>query len=201
MNVLSMPDAIITQIRGILVSPVETFRNSRDKTAESVFSYFLVLLVIDALLTSIITALGVGAMAVLLRYIPAYSSLLPVLVFAIVLVGGMAWALLISAWIHLWVYLAGGRKGIFMTIKAVLYGMTPALLFGWIPVIGFFFTLWTLVLEILGIRELQELGTGKTILVMVIAIVIPMILVALAAAWFFLSSVATITPVTAPMGP
>jgi hypothetical protein len=200
MNVSLMLDAIVAQIKGILLSPSETFRASRDSPAEFVFSYFLALLVVDALLTSFISALGVGVMGSFLGSFPAYRSYLPVLVFAIVLFGGVVWALIISAWIHLWVYIAGGRRGFFMTVRAVLYGMTPGLLFGWIPVIGVFFSLWSLVLDILGIRELQELSTGRAILVVVIAILIPTVLVTLAAAWFFISSVATITPVTVPQG-
>jgi len=193
-----MLEAIIARMKGFLINPVETFRTCRDDPAESVITYFALLLVIDALLTSAVTVLGIGFLGVLQNYLPAYARYLPVLVFVIVLLGGLAWALITSAWIHLWVYLAGGRKGIFPTVRAILYGMTPALLFGWIPVVGFFFTLWTLVLEVIGIRELQEISTGKAILVMVIAVLIPTLLFVLAAAWFMISSVSTVTPVALP---
>ena len=200
LNANSMPDAIPARMKGFLLNPAETFRNCRDDPAGSVLSYFAVLLIIDALLTSAIAVLGIGYLGAFLKYIPANSYYLPAVVFLIILLGGLVWALIISAWIHLWVYLVGGRKGIFSTVRAVLYGMTPGLLFGWIPVVGIFFTLWALILEIIGIRELQEISGGKAILVMIIAFLIPTLLIVLAAAWFMVSSVSTVTPVAVPPG-
>jgi len=41
-----------------------------------------------------------------------------------------------AAWLHLFVYLLGGRKGYLQTLKSVTFGSTPAMLFGWIPFIG-----------------------------------------------------------------
>ena len=174
-----MIQEIIARVKGLLMSPKETFQASRDDTPGTVFSYFGALLVIDALLTSAITALGIGVLGMFGRYISPFGPFLPVIVFVIVLIGGFIWALIISAWIHLWVYLAGGRKGIFRTIRAILYGMTPGLLLGWIPFFGIIFSLWAFALEILGIQELQELSLGKAILVMVIAVMVPLILLVL----------------------
>jgi len=71
-----------------------------------------------------------------------------------------------GAIVHIFVYLVGGRKGITQTIKAFMYGVTPVLLLGWIPIIGFITVIWTLVLEIIGIRQLHELTIGRAILAM-----------------------------------
>jgi len=95
--------------------------------------------------------------------------------------------LLFAAWLHLWVYLLGGRKGIMQTFKAIIYAHTPRLLLGWIPVIGFIFMLWSLVLGVLGIRELQEISTGKAILAVVIAIIIPVVIIIVLAAYFMIA--------------
>ena len=48
--------------------------------------------------------------------------------------------------------------------------------------------LWSLVLNILGIRELQELSTMKATLVVAIAVLIPLILIILAFAYLIISS-------------
>jgi hypothetical protein len=189
---------IIAKVKGFLLNPVQTFRAVRDDAAETVLTYFIALLVVNALITSAITALGIGFLGMFGQYLPQYGNNLPVIIFVLVLVGGLIWALIISAWIHLWVYLLGGRKGIFRTARAVLYGMTPGLLFGWIPFIGFFFTLWTLVLEILGIRDLQELSSGKAILVMFIAVMVPILLLMVLALYLMVNTSSIHTIPAAP---
>jgi hypothetical protein len=180
-----MIDAIVTKVKGFLTNPVETFQQSKNDEPGVVFTYFGLLLLLHAILAALITFIGIEAM-------PRFAGMpggiaLPVVVFFMALVGGFICTLIFAAWLHLWVYLLGGRKGIMQTIKALIYGHTPRLLLGWIPFIGFIFMLWSLVLSILGIRELQEMDTTKAILAVAIAVLIPLILLILLAAWFMIS--------------
>ena len=41
-------------------------------------------------------------------------------IFFIIVAGGFAGVLVFGAWLHLWVYIFGGRRGIWQTIKAVV---------------------------------------------------------------------------------
>jgi hypothetical protein len=107
------------------------------------------------------------------------------------LAGGFICTLIFAAWLHLWVYLLGGREGIMQTFKAIIYGNTPRLILGWIPFIGFIFALWSLVLGILGVRELQEISSGKAILAFAIAIMIPVIIIIVIAAYFIVPYMTT----------
>jgi hypothetical protein len=121
----------------------------------------------------------------------------PVMVFFMMLVGSVICTLVFAAWLHLWVYVVGGRKGIMLTVNTVIYGSTPLLLLGWIPFLGIIFTLWSLVLGVLGIRELQEISTGKAIFAVAIAVIIPLFIVILLAAYLLVSYVTvTALPVT-----
>jgi hypothetical protein len=181
-----MINIIVEKARGFCLKPVETFRQSRNDDPEAVFPYFAALLLVNAILSAVIAAAVVGT-------IPVFAGLnfgapFPVIIFFAVLVAGFIFSLIFAAWVHLWVYLFGGRRGIMQTANAVIYGQTPRLLFGWIPVIGFLFVLWSLVLNIIGIRELQELSTMKATLVVAIAVLIPLILIILAFAYFVISS-------------
>ena len=106
------------------------------------------------------------------------------MVFFLVLVIGFTGILILAAWIHLWVYLLGGRRGILRTVTAIVYGSTPSLILGWIPILGVIFALWSLVLGVLGIRELQALSTAKAILAIALSLMIPLIIVLLALALF-----------------
>jgi hypothetical protein len=184
-----MIDLIVTRVKGFILKPVETFQQSRNDEPGVVFSYFAALLLINAILSAIIALIGIETM-------PRFAGMpegiaVPVIVFLMALAGGFIVTLIFAAWLHLWVYILGGRKGIMQTFKAIIYGHTPRLLLGWIPVIGFIFVLWSLALGILGIRELQEMSTGKAILAVVIAVMIPLVIILLVAAYFITSYVTT----------
>jgi hypothetical protein len=96
------------------------------------------------------------------------------------------------------VFLLGGRKGINQTFKAILYGETPCLLLGWIPFIGIIFAFWSLVLGVLGIRELQEISTRCAVLAVAIAIITLLIPVILLTAYFMTSNMVFIPVPVSP---
>ena len=183
---IHMIDTVMEKAKGFLLQPVETFRKSGADEPSSVFLYFIVLLVINAFLSAVVAAAVVGMIALFAGI--SLGAPFPVIVFFGVLIGGSILTIIFAAWVHLWVYLFGGRKGIMQTIRVILYGQTPRLLFGWIPLLGFLFLLWSLVLSILGIRELQELSSMKAILVMAIAVLIPLIAIILIVAYLFIAS-------------
>lgn len=56
--------------------------------------------------------------------------------FVVFMIMAIAGAFIGGAILHLFVYIAGGRKGMTQTIKAVMYGSTASLLFGWLPIIN-----------------------------------------------------------------
>ncbi len=54
--------------------------------------------------------------------------------------------------------------------------MTPSLVLGWIPGVNIIAAIWALIVEIIGIKQLHELSTGKAVLAVIIAIAIPAII-------------------------
>jgi hypothetical protein len=64
------------------------------------------------------------------------------------------------------------------TVKSIMYGSTPGLLLGWIPIVSFIGGIWAIVIDILGIKELQEMSTGRAVAAVVIAFVILIVIVA-----------------------
>jgi hypothetical protein len=103
-----------------------------------------------------------------------------------------------AAWLHLFVYLLGGRRGYLQTLKAITFGSTPAMLFGWIPFAGLLAAIWSLVLGFFGIRELQDLTTIKAALAVILAIMV-IVLIVIATAAFFFIAYSEITPVPISM--
>jgi hypothetical protein len=190
-----MIDTIVPRIKGFLLNPVETFQQSKNDETGTVFTYFAVLLLFNAILAAIVTAVGIETMNLFSGM--SWGMAFPVMVFFLILVGGFIGTLVLAAWIHLWVYILGGRRGIMQTVHAVMYGSTPRLLLGWIPFLGIIFALWSLVLKVIGIRELQDLSTGKAVLAIAVAVIIPLVIIILAAL-YFMTSVMTMNVIPVP---
>ena len=93
-----------------------------------------------------------------------------------------------GAILHLFVYLAGGRKEVEQTLKAVMYSSTPVFIFGWIPLVGVLALVYALILEILAVRELQEISTGRAILAVIAPFLLIFFLIILALALFLIVS-------------
>jgi hypothetical protein len=172
------------RIKGFLFSPSVTFDNSKGDTIGDAFKYYVVILLILAVLVAIIGAVAfqwiLGMFGALLPPdtlpLAAMGPLLAVVLFIVVLVGGIISVFIDGLWTHLWVYIVGGRKGVGQTIKAVMYSATPYCLLGWIPIVNFIAEIWMIVVAILGVRQLHELSTGKAVLAVIIAIAIPLII-------------------------
>jgi hypothetical protein len=58
------------------------------------------------------------------------------------------------------------------------------LLLGWIPLVNIIAAIWSLIVEIIGIRQLHELTTGRAILAVLIPIILAIILAVVLAALF-----------------
>ncbi|MDD1710450.1 MAG: YIP1 family protein [Methanoregulaceae archaeon] len=182
-------------MKGFLLSPVETFRSVKETDLGDSLVYYLILLVINAILSAIVGIAMVSAVWATFSGLSESLGLpLPavagfgVVVFAIVMIiVQFIFAFIIAAWLHLFVYLLGGRKGYLQTLKSVTFGSTPAMLLGWIPFIGFLAGIWTIVLEIFGIRELQEMATGKAVLAVLIAFLVIVVIIIAIAALFFIA--------------
>jgi len=187
-----MLDSFVEKVKGFILNPGETFQKAKADDLETVLPYFAIIVLINAILSAIVSLFWEAN--------PMYKSMMggvavPILVFFIVLVAEFIFTLIFAAWLHLWVYIVGGRKGIGETMKAVIYGSTPSMLLGWIPILGIIFALWSIVLWVLGVRDLHEISTGKAIAAVVIAILIPLVIILLLAA-YLLTSYMTVTAVS-----
>jgi hypothetical protein len=179
-------------MKGFLLTPVETFRTVRDTDLGDSLKYYLILLAINAVLsaivslamasavqttiTSIFTQAGIPLPAVTGAGVIGIALMMIIVQFVLVFIG--------AAWLHVFVWLLGGRRGYLQTLKAIIFGSTPTMLFGWIPFIGFLAGLWSLVLGIFGLQELQNMTTLKAVLVIFFSVMI-VILIAIAIASFF----------------
>jgi hypothetical protein len=185
----------IETLRGFLVNPVESFQKSRVDSFATTFRYYIILVILYSVLSTIIVAL-IGSAGTVIGLPGALRAILPAFLFIYFIIFSIVVWLVFGLWVHLWVYILGGRKGITRTINAVYYGNTPYLLLGWIPFVGFIGIVWSAVLWMFGIREMQEISTGKAVAAVIIPVAILIMIAALIAAYF----IATLVGIT-PLGP
>ncbi|MBN1455088.1 MAG: YIP1 family protein [Methanomicrobia archaeon] len=183
------------RITGFLFSPSTTFDASKGDTLGDALKYFVIIMAIYAIFIAIIATVTFSLLAGMLELfgapiaMPFGAALGPaaaIIFFSAALIGGIIGSFITGLWLHLWVYLVGGRKGLEKTIIALLYGQTPYLLLGWIPIINFIALLWTIIVEIIGVRQLHELTTGKAVIAVILALIIPLIVFGVLFAVFFM---------------
>jgi hypothetical protein len=194
-----MLETILAKIKGFLFNPVGTFRNSRTDETSTVVTCFFTLLIVFAGLGAILQFIFLVLMYLLAAGFstaatgPQSSEVLamvfgvPFIAFASVIVMYCILVLVYSILTHLCVYLLGGRSGFFPTFHAVLYSMIPYLLLGWIPIVGIFAFLWTLVLLFFGIREFQELEDSRAAGAVIIPTFLLLVIIAILAVLFLLA--------------
>ena len=190
----------IELVKGVLLSPTETFRKVRPADLGETLKYYLILVVIYTILSVIIILVAISsAWAVIAALLPALGLTAPavaglgIILIAIILIFVHLLVLFIgAAWVHIWVWLLGGRKGYMMTLKALAYGDTPYLLLGWIPFIGIFGALWSFILWIIGVKELHEISSGRAAAAVILAALVILIFIILIAAVFLIAAVSVI---------
>ncbi|VVB87898.1 Yip1 domain protein [uncultured archaeon] len=177
--------------KGILTEPSKTFDALKGESIGEALKYYAVIVAIYSAIYAVLISLLFGSMfrqfGVMMGI--GFGPAGAVAIFLMMFIFGIIGIIIGGAIFHIFVYLAGGRKGINQTIKAVIYGSTPGLLLGWIPLVGLIAGVWSLILEVVGIRQLHEMTTGKAVLavvlLLVVIVIITVILAAVIAAFFF----------------
>lgn len=182
-------------VKGFLLHPSATFRATRSETLTSAYQYYVILLILFSVLLAIVVSVsvgvtywsspvttiassgilgsnGTGIVKAFTAFLVTYILFLPYLLFVF-----MLFAIFISGfYYHVFVILFGGQKGLTQTVKTVMYASTPAFLLGWIPFVSIIGSVWTVILIIIGVRENQEMTTGRAVLVVVVPLVLTVIL-------------------------
>jgi hypothetical protein len=179
-----MTHSIPAKIVGFLFHPAESFREVKDEEINPTLQYFGVIAFFYSVLFTIVTTLQLIPMHPLVTMfgVSPQGGVIDVFLFVLTLIILFAMtfigAFLFGAWLHLFAWLLGGKKGMWQTEKSVFYGLTPFLILGWIPVIGGIIGgIWSIVLGIMGLKELQGISTGRAVVAVILAIVILFIII------------------------
>jgi hypothetical protein len=194
-----MPFPIPDRIRGFLFSPGEAFRKVRSEDLHETGIYFVVITLIYTILSTTIAGIAVSKHPALVLFGLGFGSGNIVLSFAIILALTLAITVAYAVWLHLWVILICRRRGLSTTIRIVVYHLTPAMLIGWIPVIGAFSgSFWSLVVGLIGIEELHDVSFARALLALLVSIITAGILVTALFGPLFAEVIASGPPLIGP---
>jgi len=179
---------ILEKAKGFLLHPNDAFSKEKNTTLDEAFKYMLLLLIIYSVLAATIEYIRVTSLPTaslsLVPYPILFLSYITVTLF-LFLIGGLI--------IHVFAYIAGARKGLNQTLKAVFYSGTPSYMFSWvINIVGVFlgvsslwlfitFVVWGSILLVKGLKSLQEMTAGRATAAVLIPIISAIILLAGAA--------------------
>ena len=165
------------KVKGFILEPSKTFDTTKEDTLEDALKYYVGITAIFSAISAVLSAFAstlfgsiMGGFGMMVGASAGIAGAISIFVILLILM--VIWAFIGGAISHIFVYIVGGRKGIVKTIIALMYADTPYLLFGWIPIIGLILAIWSLVLSVLGIRQFQELTTGRAILAIFIPIIV-----------------------------
>ncbi len=178
-----MPVQMVELIKGFLFNPVESFRKARETSLAEAYQYYVILLLFFSILFGVVMYLELNPVIPILTAIPGMADLggivnailaqLSILAIYVLFFIGLFSIFISGLYYHVFVTLLGGEEGLVQTFKTVMYANTPALLIGWIPMIGIIGAIWSIVLFIIGMREMQKVSLVSAILI----ILVPTILI------------------------
>lgn len=153
---------LVKRIIEVTFQPMVFFKRVEEETGyQNVFIYYTVIQVIALLLKAIsIAATDIGFLL---------SGWLG-------LIGGFIinfiwWPILVLIF-HVFIRLIGGKQKLNRTYQAFLYGLTPIVLIGWIPLLGFLVGIYSVYLTIVGIYSLHKMKLWRVIIAYFLPIVI-----------------------------
>lgn len=162
---------IAQTFKGLILNPTDELKKLREEPLEEAFIYFLTTIPVLVVLLAIVSALNIGYAIPASIPVPSAFWIVYLIGYIIAMYIACIIGLFISSvMLHIFVYCLGGKKGIDQTIKAVIYSYTPTVILGWIPFVGIIGGIWSLVLEIIAIRELHEISTARATIALILAI-------------------------------
>ncbi len=161
---------IVDKIKIVMAHPSEFFRKIKDeKGLGNASKYLAILSLVYVVPIAVLTAFAVGVSN---PFSGVFTNLfgvgMVIFLYAISLVS----AFVGSGVLHVFARILKGKGNFSATFKAVVYGDTPALLLGWIPLVSIVAGIYSLYLVIKGISVLHSVSMGRAF---VIAFVLPAI--------------------------
>ena len=173
--------AIFQRLKKVLNHPSEFFDSIKSETGiGETFKYWAVISLIPIVPVFLLIFAGLSDFSssfadYFTPVLPIPIMITPILSYVTILV----LPFVLAGLIHISAKLLKGSGDYSSSYRATIYGLTPANLFSWIPIVGFIPVLWSWAVTIKGISTLHEVSMGRAFLIVVL---IPLIVIVIAGA-------------------
>ncbi|MBI4150112.1 YIP1 family protein [Candidatus Woesearchaeota archaeon] len=162
---------IIEKAGKVCKTPTAFFTaNRQEKGMKEAMQYMFVLGFLFSLLTVTMNALLAGKKA-----FATYQNLVLFVLGAQLVLAYLFLIILFfveAGLVHLFARLFGGKATYKDTYRIIIYGDTPSLLFGWIPVLGILAFVYSIYIHIVGVRIFHRLSRGMASLAVLLSVLI-----------------------------
>lgn len=180
---------LIEKIKSVLFEPSKFFENlKKEKGIMESLDYLAVLLAFSTVMGVIVNYFLQPKINAWLYSLLGIPLLPPTMtfwnIFVFPLLGyflALAFSFVGAGLLHVWILIFGGKADYEKTYQLSVYSRTPSLVFGWIPFVGFFASLYGLALLIIGTQKVHGIGRTRAILMYVIPLSIIFLLIAVIA--------------------
>lgn len=190
---MSLP--FIETFRGMIAAPGETLTKSRSASLTDAVVYYLIVIFVYSLLTSVVTYLLGPSHPMPLMPIHDIMGMI-VFIIGLFIVGTIA-LLVLAAIFHICAKIVGGSGDFTASVRACALAETPTAAIGWIPIINILAGIWGFILIVMGFREYHAISTLRAVVAILlpILVLVPLIVLALML-WMVDPTAVTITEVT-----
>jgi hypothetical protein len=177
---------ILTKIKTIMFEPTKFFTKSQKEIGiKGAFKYLTILALFSSLLTFIVSyffqpfqtsfierligsdVLSEVATPTLLDALSSYAA---ILILSFLIVGIL----------HLWIKLFKGKAKYKKTYQLYVYGTTPSFLLSWIPFVGNFAWIYSLIVLITGTSIIHKISKTRSMILYLIPVILLIILMVIA---------------------
>ena len=180
---MAMINTMIQKAKDVLTDPMHFFDKIKEESGvKKAFIYFAILAFFSTLLAYLVNlvmpAYSIGIIERLFgTTIPAAAIQIPTVWTTLMYyVLSLGLAFVVAGLLHLWILIFGGKADYTKSYQLYVYAYTPTYVLGWIPFLGFFAGVYSLILLILGTEKMHDISRKKAILMYVIPAAIFLIL-------------------------
>ncbi|MFB6088161.1 MAG: YIP1 family protein [Candidatus Aenigmatarchaeota archaeon] len=157
------------KIRNVVLNPSDFFEEiEEEKNNRYPLIYLIIIEIVPAIFSYFILMLNISPISMGLRSYEAVSGIFVIFLVFFNYFVGIIENIISAVVIHIFCVLLDGSGDFNASFKSIIYGATPSILAGWIPIVGIIAFLDSIYLQVKGISELHDVSMLRALGILLI---------------------------------